>query len=153
MSSTGKRGHYPRVIKRCVYTIGWLSNSQARGVRFSGNNKRVIIYTGTGNFVRNSEFSNSGFQSIFYYTNKKEKFGTKGCVRWRQKFRFCQIPVFSNYTVWECASKCEHIILPILSTTIFSVLIKRIWYIPDATIAWLCSDATYNIEAIYNTVQ
>ena len=21
---------------------------------------------------------------------------------------------------------------------------------PDATIAWLCSDATYNIEAIYN---
>ena len=24
---------------------------------------------------------------------------------------------------------------------------------PDATIAWLCSDATYNIEAIYNTVQ
>ena len=24
---------------------------------------------------------------------------------------------------------------------------------PDATIAWLCSDKTYNIEAIYNTVQ
>ena len=24
---------------------------------------------------------------------------------------------------------------------------------PDATIAWLCSDATYNIEAIYNIVQ
>ena len=24
---------------------------------------------------------------------------------------------------------------------------------PDATTAWLCSDATYNIEAIYNTVQ
>ena len=24
---------------------------------------------------------------------------------------------------------------------------------PDATIAWLCSDAKYNIEAIYNIVQ
>ena len=24
---------------------------------------------------------------------------------------------------------------------------------PDATIAWLCSDAKYNIEPIYNTVQ
>ena len=24
---------------------------------------------------------------------------------------------------------------------------------PDAAIAWLCSDATYNIEAIYNIVQ
>ena len=24
---------------------------------------------------------------------------------------------------------------------------------PDATIPWLCTDATYNIEAIYNTVQ
>ena len=24
---------------------------------------------------------------------------------------------------------------------------------PDATIAWLCSAATYNIEAIYNIVQ
>ena len=24
---------------------------------------------------------------------------------------------------------------------------------PDATIAWLCSDATYNITAIYNIVQ
>ena len=24
---------------------------------------------------------------------------------------------------------------------------------PDATILWLCSDATYTIEAIYNTVQ
>ena len=24
---------------------------------------------------------------------------------------------------------------------------------PDATIAWLWSDATYNIEAIYNIVQ
>ena len=24
---------------------------------------------------------------------------------------------------------------------------------PDAAIAWLCSDAMYNIEAIYNTVQ
>ena len=23
---------------------------------------------------------------------------------------------------------------------------------PDATIAWLCSDATYNIEAIYSSV-
>ena len=23
---------------------------------------------------------------------------------------------------------------------------------PDATIEWLCSDATYNIEAIYNIV-
>ena len=27
------------------------------------------------------------------------------------------------------------------------------YIIPDATIAWLCSDTTYNIEAIYNTVQ
>ena len=24
---------------------------------------------------------------------------------------------------------------------------------PDATIAWLCSDATYNIEALYDTEQ
>ena len=37
-------------------------------------------------------------------------------------------------------------------TTIFSVLIKTIWYMLDATIAWLCSDATYNIVALYNTV-
>ena len=26
-------------------------------------------------------------------------------------------------------------------------------YMPDASIVWLCSDTTYNIEAIYNTVQ
>ena len=55
--------------------------------------------------------------------------------------------------VWACTSRCEQIILPISSTTLFSVLIKTIWYLPDATIAWLCSDATYNIEAIYNIVQ
>ena len=30
---------------------------------------------------------------------------------------------------------------------------KSQYDMPDATIAWLCSDATYNIEAIYNTVQ
>ena len=24
---------------------------------------------------------------------------------------------------------------------------------PDVTIAWLCSDAAYNIDGIYNTVQ
>ena len=41
----------------------------------------------------------------------------------------------------------------ISSTTIFSVLINQIWYIPDAIITWLCSGATYNIEAIYNIVQ
>ena len=52
-----------------------------------------------------------------------------------------------------CASRFEHIILLISPTNIFSVLIKTILYMPDATIAWLCSDATYNIEAIYNTVQ
>ena len=44
--------------------------------------------------------------------------------------------------------RCEHIILPISSTTIFFVLIKTIWYLPYATIAWLCSEATYNIKAI-----
>ena len=53
--------------------------------------------------------------------------------------------------VWGCASGCVHIILPISLTTIFSVLIKTKWYKPDATIAWLCSDATYNI-LVYNTV-
>ena len=62
--------------------------------------------------------------------------------------------VISKY-VWAYASRCEHIILPISSTTIFSVLIKTILYMPDATIARLCShcDGTYNIEAIYNIVQ
>ena len=54
--------------------------------------------------------------------------------------------------VWACASRCEHIILPISSTTIFTVLIKTIWCMPYASIAWLCSDATYNIEAINITV-
>ena len=55
--------------------------------------------------------------------------------------------VISKY-VWACASRCEHIILPISSTTIFSVLIKTKWYMLGANIRWLCSDATYNIEAI-----
>ena len=49
--------------------------SQSYYVQFLGNNSGVIIYTGTGNFVQNSEFSNSGFQGIFYDRNKKENSG------------------------------------------------------------------------------
>ena len=58
---------------------------------------QLILYTGTVTFVQSS---NSGFQNIFYYSNKKEKFRERELRPVEIKFQFCQKPVFLNYTVF-----------------------------------------------------
>ena len=87
----------------CVYTISWLSTKGEAKLTVSGFRvtilKPVIIYTGTGSLVQNSEFSNSGFQSIFYYRKKEEKIRDQQMRVVETKFWFCQILVFSNHTV------------------------------------------------------
>ena len=60
----------------------------------------------------------------------------------------CIIILCKRY-LWARASRCEHIILPISSTAIFSVLIKIIWYMLDTTAPPRGSALRCNIAAIY----
>ena len=55
--------------------------------------------------------------------------------------------------VWACAWRWEHnyISSNFINDNIFWFY-KTIWYMPDTTIAGLCTDAIYSIIAIYNTV-
>ena len=68
--------------------------------------KKILVHSVT---------PNSGFQSIFCYRNKRENFGTKSCVGWRQnsgflRFRYSQIILLIFPQTYKTKTRCLQIL-------------------------------------------